>query len=92
MLNIFDCSSKLYVTVSVVSDVASVTYLNPKSSGTIPTSSSYDIGNAGDYVLVQAFLPWSSMVGLFASYAPLSDGSYVLGSSALFRNEPFTGS
>ena len=69
-----------------------MTYVDPRSTGTIPTSSTYDIGNAGDYVLVQAFLPWSSMIGLFANYAPLSDGTYVLGSSALFRNEPFTGS
>ncbi|MGO7947075.1 pilus assembly protein, partial [Rhizobium ruizarguesonis] len=36
------------------------------------------------------FLPWTAVVNFFSlSSAKLADGRYLLGSSDLFRNEPF---
>ncbi|ARQ61845.1 MULTISPECIES: TadE/TadG family type IV pilus assembly protein [Rhizobium] len=91
MLLAFSCSSGLVVKVSVLSDLSSATSADPiDNSGKLTVTETYDIGKGSDYILVQAFLPWGATVNFFSlSSAKLSDGSYLLGSSALFRNEPF---
>ncbi|MDC9835761.1 TadE/TadG family type IV pilus assembly protein [Rhizobium binxianense] len=91
MLLSFDCSSGLVVKVNVLSDMSTAASTDPiDSSGKLAVTETYDIGKGSDYILVQAFLPWTAVVNFFSlSSAKLSDGSYLLGSSALFRNEPF---
>lgn len=91
MILAFSCSSGLVVKVSVLSDLSSATSADPiDNSGKLTVTETYDIGKGSDYILVQAFLPWGATVNFFSlSSAKLSDGSYLLGSSALFRNEPF---
>ena len=60
------------------------------ASGNLVVAETLDIGKGSDYILVQAFLPWRTVANFFSlSSAKLSDGRYLLGSSALFRNEPF---
>ncbi|MEF0941694.1 TadE/TadG family type IV pilus assembly protein [Rhizobium sp. BR 362] len=91
MLLAFECSDNLLVKVDVLSDISSVASTDPiDSSGKLAVTETYDIGKGSDYILVQAFLPWTAVVNFFTlSSAELSDGRYLLGSSVLFRNEPF---
>ncbi|WFU05680.1 pilus assembly protein (plasmid) [Rhizobium sp. CB3171] len=91
MLLSFECSDNLLVKVDVLSDISTVASTDPiDSSGNLTVTETYNIGKGSDYILVQAFLPWTAVVNfLTLSSAELSDGRYLLGSSVLFRNEPF---
>lgn len=90
MLLSFSCSSDLLVKVNVL-DLSSAASGDPiDDSGNLTVTETYDIGKGSDYILVQTFLPWTAAVNFFSlSSAKLSDGRYLLGSSVLFRNEPF---
>ena len=74
-----------------MSNLSAVTSTNAiDSSGNLAITETYATGKASDYMLVQAFLPWSSVVNYFTlSNAKLADGRYLLGATTLFRNEPF---
>lgn len=91
MLSLFDCAAKVYISVTVVSDIASVTYADPvDSEGKLKTSASFDMGTGGDYVLAQAYLEWTSYAALLSGYtAALSNGDILLSAATLFRNEPY---
>lgn len=91
MLLSFNCSTDLVVKVNVLSDLSSATSTDPiDNSGNLAVTETFDVGKGSDYILVQTFLPWDTVVNfLTLSSAQLSDGRYLLGSSALFRNEPF---
>jgi len=91
MLSMFNCDDNVYINVQVVTDISNVSFLNPvDNSGNFNTTMTFDTGNAGDYILAQGYLKWSSPMAILAN-APgrLSDGSVVLSSASLFRNEPF---
>lgn len=86
----FDCSSKLKVRATLVTDMSSITKGSPISGGNLNVTEDFNLGDSGSYVLVQAFLPWNPTFKLYSiSSAQLSDGSYVLGSAELIKNEPF---
>ncbi|SFI71631.1 hypothetical protein SAMN02799626_00422 [Caulobacter sp. UNC279MFTsu5.1] len=86
----FYCEKNLYVRVSVVSAFADVDLSTPISGGKLSTASVFDPGNAGDIVVVQAYLPWDPMFNVLAYATPkLSDGRTLIASAAVFRNEPF---
>jgi Flp pilus assembly protein TadG len=91
MLLSFSCSGNLLVKVDILSNLSSATGANPiNASGNLAVTETYNIGKGSDYVLVQAFLPWDAVVNFFTfSSNKLADGRYLLGSSVLFRNEPF---
>jgi Flp pilus assembly protein TadG len=86
----FSCNANLKVRATVITDMASVTRVSGIAAGSLSVTEDFNIGGSGDYVLVQAFLPWDPVMKLYSfSTARLSDGSYVLGAAELFRNEPF---
>lgn len=86
----FGCSTELKVRAIVVTDMSSVTKTSPISGGSLNVTEDFDLGDSSSYVLVQAFLPWNPVFKLYSvSSAQLSDGSYVLGSAELIKNEPF---
>ncbi|NTE56545.1 pilus assembly protein [Agrobacterium tumefaciens] len=87
---LFDCSDKLLVQASVITDMASVSRTSGIANGTLSVTETFNIGKAGDYVLIQAFLPWTPVLQYY-SYASgrLNDGRYVLAAAELFKNEPF---
>ncbi|MCA1491279.1 TadE/TadG family type IV pilus assembly protein [Sinorhizobium alkalisoli] len=88
---VLNCEKNLLVAVNTVTDATSSGAMKTiGNSGTVTITENFDIGRGSDYVLVQAFLPWSPIVNLYAlSSHTLADGSYLLGASALLRNEPF---
>ena len=86
----FGCSQDLKVRAVVVTDMASVNRVSPIANGSLNVAEDFDLGDSGSYVLVQAFLPWDPTFKLYPiASARLADGSYVLGSSELIKNEPF---
>lgn len=86
----FNCTKGLVVRAVVVNDLSSVNYASPVQNGTLNVSDSYNTGTAGDYVLVEAFLPWKPVLAFYSfSSARLSDGTYILSAANLFKNEPF---
>jgi Flp pilus assembly protein TadG len=86
----FGCSTKLKVRAVVVTNMASVSRVSPITNGSLSVTEDFNLGDSGNYVLVQAFLPWDPVFKLYPiASARLSDGSYVLGSSELIKNEPF---
>jgi Flp pilus assembly protein TadG len=86
----FSCTGNLLVTASVITDMNSVTHTSGISGGTLSVTETFNIGGTGDYVLIQAFLPWDPVFKLYAfSSGRLTDGRYVLGAAELFKNEPF---
>ena len=91
LLYLLDCSDSLLVAVNTLSDSSSSGAMKAiDNSGTVAITQGFDIGHGSDYVMVQAFLPWSPIVSLYSlSSHKLADGSYLLGASVLFRNEPF---
>ncbi|OCJ08501.1 pilus assembly protein TadG [Rhizobium sp. AC27/96] len=86
----FSCSDSLLIRVDVISNLSAVTSVTPiDSTGNLKVTETFATGKASDYMLVQAFLPWSSVVNYFTySSAKLADGRYLLGATVLFRNEP----
>lgn len=91
MVYLLNCESNLLVVANVVSDISAASGMMPADSdGNVKITESFNIGYGSDYVLVQAFLPWSPVVKLYSlSSQTFVDGSYVLGAAVLFRNEPF---
>lgn len=86
----FYCERELYVRVSVVSMFADADLGTPIVDGRLSGSGAYSLGNAGDIVVVQAYLPWDPIFNVLAYATPkLSDGRTVIASTAAFRNEPF---
>jgi Flp pilus assembly protein TadG len=86
----FSCAENLKVRSVVVTDMASVSKINPIVNGALSVTEDFDIGESGDYVLVQAYLTWSPVLRLYTfAGGKLNDGSYVLGAAELFKNEPF---
>lgn len=102
LYGIFDCSkgagAKLRINVTVISDFAEATTGYPLKTGGDCTADECDWTLADDYVpgaggnvvLVQAFYKWPTLVNLPGfNLQSLPDGSRLLGSSRVFRNEPF---
>lgn len=86
----FDCEDKLLVTTQVMHDFSSITLTNPVKNRALVVKESFAAGDPGDYILIQAFLPWTSWLApLGLETAHLEDGRYVLAATALFRNEPY---
>jgi Flp pilus assembly protein TadG len=91
LVYMLNCETKLLVSANVLSDVSTAGGMVPvDTDGNVLIVEGFKTGYGSDYVLVQAFLPWPPVVNLYSlSSRTLADGSYLLGASALFRNEPF---
>jgi Flp pilus assembly protein TadG len=91
MVYLLNCETKLLVVANVVSNISTTAALMPADSdGNVTITERFNIGYGSDYILVQAFLPWSPVVPLYSlSSQKFVDGNYVLGAAVLFRNEPF---
>lgn len=86
----FDCANEVLIISTVVSDISSVSYIAGTKDGELNVTESFDAGDSSDYVLIQAFLPWNPIIPLYSfSSSTLTDGTYILGSAVLQKNEPF---
>ncbi|MBY5813687.1 TadE/TadG family type IV pilus assembly protein [Rhizobium leguminosarum] len=86
----FDCGNSLLIVTKVMDDFSAVTFTSAVSNRALSINESFAGGAPGDYVMIQAFLPWPSWLSsMGVDTAHLADGRYVLSASALFRNEPY---
>ncbi|HEY4115640.1 MAG TPA: TadE/TadG family type IV pilus assembly protein [Rhizomicrobium sp.] len=82
----------LQVDVESFASFDNITITNPiGSNGNLNGGlSSYNAGSAGNIVLVRTFYQWDIMMPLLKPFfSNLSNGDYLLTSTAAFRNEPF---
>lgn len=86
----FSCQDELLVKTTAMSDFSSMSFTSPVSGGVLSVTESFSPAASGDYVMIQAFLPWNSlMASVGANVNTLADGTYVLSAAVVFRNEPF---
>lgn len=89
--DLWSCSANLYVSVNVVSSFAANNIGLPVTNGVLNTSPAFKMGNAGDIVIVQAYLPWTPFLNPYGyANVHLSDGDTLLGASVVFKNEPYS--
>lgn len=85
----FTCSG-IYVNVQKFSSFGGVTPLNPVSGGTFNNAMNYNLGSAGDIIIVQVFYQWPEYVGLLGFNQTNMTGNFrLIQATAVFRNEPY---
>lgn len=86
----FSCAANLKVRATVITNMSSVSKTSPIVNGVYNVTENFNIGDSGDYVLVQAFITWDPVLKLYTfAGGRVNDGRYVLGAAELFKNEPF---
>jgi Flp pilus assembly protein TadG len=89
---LFDCASKLYVSVQNYSQFSSASTTPPyDSSGQLDTSKMvYQPGNPGDVVVVSFYYQWPVYVSLLSNNLSNQNGkNRLLVATSVFRNEPY---
>lgn len=92
-----DCATNLYVDVRTFASFQTVSSPQPiTTSGTPPkktfdpTKLTFNMGNAGDIVVVRTYYNWPLITPMVQqAIQTLSDGHMVISSTAAFRNEPY---
>jgi len=89
-----DCAGDLRVDVQSEVDLANLSPPTGTSGGSNLGDDgdfSYTPGSGGEYVLVTVFFKWTTVpFKSIIKVGNLGDGSFLIRSSATFRNEPFT--
>ncbi|CDN47254.1 TadE family protein [Neorhizobium galegae bv. orientalis str. HAMBI 540] len=86
----FGCKDELLIRTTAMPDFSSMSFTSPVSGGVLSVTESFSPAASGDYVMIQAFLPWNSLLATVgANVNTLADGTYVLSAAVIFRNEPF---
>ncbi|MEQ1755241.1 MAG: TadE/TadG family type IV pilus assembly protein [Micropepsaceae bacterium] len=84
------CDSHLVIDVRKFTSfgtIATPPALNP--DGTFAGNSQFQIGTAGDVVVVRAFYAWPMLTPTGLTYSNMTGHSRLLSSATAFRNEPF---
>jgi Flp pilus assembly protein TadG len=90
-----DCASNLYVDVRTFASFQTVSAPQPittsgKTKTFDPSKLTFDMGNAGDIVVVRTYYTWPLITPMVQqAIQTLSDGRMVISSTAAFRNEPY---
>ena len=86
------CVSNLYVDAQVSGSFSTIAPPSPITNGAFDsTTLSFNIGNAGDIVLVRTYYKWKLITPfLNTAFGALDNGQIVLTATAAFRNEPFS--
>ncbi len=86
----FDCDQSLVVDVRTFDEFGDVEFTDPiDGDGNLSNNFQFNIGGAGEVVLVRAFYVWDVMTPIGIGLENMSGGNRLLASSAVFRNEPF---
>lgn len=86
----FNCDQKLVVDVRTFDEFGAVNADSPiDENGNLSNNFQYNIGGAGDVVLVRAFYVWDVLTPIGIGLENMSGGNRLIASSSVFRNEPF---
>ncbi len=84
------CSHDLLVRSVRIAALDGVQYATPISGGRLSVREEFTLGDSGDYMLVQVFLPWDPILSFHSlSSRKLANDTGVLGATVLFKNEPY---
>jgi len=85
------CEGNLYLDVERYESYTDITNSNPISGGAFNDSNfGFQPGAPSDLIMVRAYYRWGVITPWFENFlANVSDGSRILTSSIMFRNEPF---
>jgi len=85
-----NCTANLNVDVRTFSSFQNTNVPDPIASGQLNTASlQFQMGNAGDIVLVRTYYPWTLVAPLLdGSVQRLSGGQTLISAASTFRNEP----
>ena len=84
------CDARLVIDVrqfNNFSSIATPPALNP--DGTFAGNSQFQIGTAGDVIVVRAFYAWPMLTPTGLAYSNMTGHNRLLSSATAFRNEPF---
>ena len=92
-----DCATNLYVDVRTFASFQTVSSPQPITTSGNPPKKTFDqsklafnMGNAGDIVVVRTYYTWPLITPMVQqAIQTLSDGKMVISSTAAFRNEPY---
>lgn len=87
-----NCTTKLQLDVRVYSSFSGVAYPTvTNASGAVdPTKLAFNMGSAGDIVLIRAFYIWNIMSPFTTGLSNNTSGTRLIQTSVAFRNEPYT--
>ncbi|MCE7998377.1 MAG: pilus assembly protein [Rhodobiaceae bacterium] len=86
----FDCDQNLIVDVRTFDEFGAVNAADPiDENGDLSNEFQYNIGGAGDVVLVRAFYVWQVVSPIAIGLENMSGGNRLIATSSVFRNEPF---
>lgn len=87
-----NCTTKLKLDVRIYTKFSSVAYpAVTDTNGAVDSSKlQFNLGAAGDIVLIRAFYVWSIMSPFTTGLSNNTSGTRLLQSSVAFRNEPYT--
>ncbi len=87
----FDCDERLVVDVRTFEEFGAVNSADPlDENGNLSNNFQYNIGDAGDVVLVRAFYVWDIITPIGIGLDNMSGGNHLIAASSVFRNEPFS--
>ncbi|MEN6541196.1 TadE/TadG family type IV pilus assembly protein [Parvibaculum sp.] len=86
-----NCTTNLKIDVRTYSSFSSVAFPTPVDpDGNLITTLQFNMGSAGDIVLVRAFYVWNVLSPLPTGLANNTGSSRLIQSSVAFRNEPYS--
>nr|WP_319390570.1 TadE/TadG family type IV pilus assembly protein [uncultured Cohaesibacter sp.] len=85
------CLADIVVDVTSDRDISNLDTKAPVTNGVLdPTKEQYNPGIGGDYVIVKAYLPMSSVNSLFALLDAANGPQFVISAVMVFRSEPYS--
>jgi len=86
------CPSSISVSVQSFSSFSAATMPSPVNNGVFnPSGLTFNLGNAGDIVLVKVYYQWPLVTPFFSTpLQTLSNGDALIIATAIFRNEPYS--
>jgi len=90
MVNLVDCSSRLYVDVQSYSSFGAYSPTSPLDKDGNITTTRYTTGNKSEIIVVRSFYAWPVLFDMLSrSMTRLSSGDQLLGAVVAFQTEPF---
>ena len=90
MVNLVDCTSRLYVDVQSYSSFGAYTPTSPLDKDGNITTTKYTTGNKSEIIVVRSFYAWPILFDMLSrSTTRLASGDQLLGAVVAFQTEPF---
>ena len=87
---LMSCGNNLVIDIRKFTNFGSITFpVAVDANGNFTNNAQYQIGVAGDVIVVRAYYSWPMLTPVGSRYVTMANGKRLLTVSAAFRNEPF---